>query len=65
VFPETFRAPPLVPEAVDEEAPAEVSAEQVMSEAAVEVGSAFSEHFVMLKELATRRSQGPTPDMAA
>ena len=34
VFPETLRAPPLVPEAVDEEAPTEVSAEQVSGEPA-------------------------------
>src|SRR5437867_1481928 len=43
VFPETFCAPPLVPEAVDEEASDEVSAEQVMREAAAEMDATFSE----------------------
>jgi NAD kinase len=57
VFPETFCAPPLVPEAVDEKASDEVSAEQVMREAAAEMDDTCSEHFVLLNELAVYRAR--------
>jgi hypothetical protein len=63
VFPETFRAPPLVPEAIDEEAP--VPAEEVMREAAAEMSIAFSEHFVLLNDLAKYRARAQTRAMAA
>jgi hypothetical protein len=63
VFPETFRAPPLVPEAIDEEAA--VPAEEVMREAAAEMSVAFSEHFVLLNDLAKYRAQGHALEMAA
>ncbi|MBC7042142.1 lipo-like protein, partial [Salmonella enterica subsp. enterica serovar Enteritidis] len=57
VFPETFLAPPLVPQAPDEEAPAEAAARQVMDAAAAEMAETFCEHFVLLSELATCRTR--------
>jgi hypothetical protein len=56
VFPETLRAPPLVPEAIDEEASAEVSAEEVNAKR-TPASVAGSEHFVVLSELAMYRAQ--------
>ena len=63
VFPETLRAPPLVPEAIDEEAP--IPAEEVMREAAAEMSVAFSEHFVLLNDLAKYRARAQTRAIAA
>jgi hypothetical protein len=66
VFPETISAPPLVPEAADEEAPAEIPAAQVMREAAAEMDATFSEHFVLLNELAVYRARrGDACEVAA
>jgi len=56
VFPETLRAPPLVPEAIDEEASAAIPAEEVSPQHA-EINATFSEHFVQLSELATYRAR--------
>jgi len=53
VFPETVSAPPLVPEAADEEAPAEVPAEQVDAQPAERVTE--REHVPLLKRLAMYR----------
>jgi hypothetical protein len=65
VFPETVSAPPLVPEAVDEEAPAEVSAEQVDALAAEQASERA--HLPLLKRLAMYRPRrrGRTRERAA
>ncbi|MGY3471741.1 hypothetical protein ACVW0I_008612 [Bradyrhizobium sp. LM6.11] len=65
VFPETLSAPPLVPEAIDKEAPNQIPAEQVMPEAVAEMSVAFSDHFVLLNELARYRARGRAQEMAA
>src|SRR3954465_9018436 len=63
VFPEATYSPPLVPETIDEETP--LPAEEVMREAAAEMSVAFSEHFVLLNDLAKYRAQGHALEMAA
>lgn len=56
VFPETLRAPPLVPETIDEETPAEVPAEEVNAQPAEMTGRAIvARHFPLLKKLAMYR----------
>jgi hypothetical protein len=58
VFPEAVSAPPLVPEAVDEEAPDQVPAEEVTTgDAPAEPVErpTVSEHFLLLKRLAMYR----------
>jgi hypothetical protein len=60
VFPEAISAPPLVPEAIDEKAPAEIPAGQVTGNAPTRPAGAVervtvSEHFLLLKMLAMYR----------
>src|SRR2546423_13593191 len=57
VFPETLRAPPLVPEAIDEEAPGQIPAEKVTGETSAHPAEmvervTVSEHFRRLTKLA-------------
>lgn len=68
VFPETISAPPLVPEAIDEEAPGQVPAEQVSAQGAKMVEPiTVSGHFPLLKRLAMYRPRrrGRTRERAA
>ncbi|MGY4283320.1 hypothetical protein ACVWXO_002540 [Bradyrhizobium sp. LM2.7] len=53
VFPETFRAPPLVPETIDEETP--VPAEEMIAPAQMVERVTVSEHFLLLKKIAMYR----------
>src|SRR3954467_14282495 len=53
VFPETFRAPPLVPEAIDEEAPGEIPPEAGSAQPPEMVeGASTGQHFALLKKIA-------------
>jgi hypothetical protein len=68
VFPETISAPPLVPETIDEEAPAEIPAEQVNAQPAETVERVtVSAHFLLLKRIAMYRPRrrGRTRERAA
>src|SRR3954453_2740034 len=62
-FPETVRSPPLVPEAIDQETA--LPAEEMTSSAEAASAIAFSEHFVLLNDLAKYRARAQTRAMAA